>query len=313
MKLYQIIQAFILTFFVSFCISSCNNDSLATNQEDKSNDYQTEYSDDDDDDDINDYEEISALSHSIQEIKKDLKDLEESTEKLSETKSNLWEIFLAWVFSALSLAVAIFALVKTFQYKKQIDSQKQKIESLSKNEQKNLSNSITPHNGRTPTISQTYRSSNDIDKLKGDLSKVSERVNSLERKIANSMTTQQSQGPIITPTPVVEPTAPKKPEKIQYFGFVVRGEAGNGYFKKILETQDNEARFSATVSGQTAEFEPIGSLELIKSYDYMDLAIEFNGVSKLEATSMTLIKPGVAKLHDGKWIITKKAMITLRK
>lgn len=311
MKLYQIIQAFILTFFMSFCISSCSSDSLATNQEDKSYDYQTKQDDDDVDDDIDDYEEISALSHSIQEIKKDLKDLEESTEKLSETKSNLWEIFLAWVFSALSLAVAIFALVKTFQYKKQADSQEQRIREM-QSQLNNQSNTLT-NNGNAPTISQTYRSSNDIDKLKGDLSKVSERVNSLERKIANSMTTQQSQVPIITPTPVVEPTTPKKPEKIQYFGFAVRGEAGNGYFKKILETLDNEARFSATVSGQTAEFEPIGSLELIKSYDYMDLAIEFNGVSKLEATSMTLIKPGVAKLHDGKWIITKKAMITLRK
>ncbi len=45
----------------------------------------------------------------------------------------------------------------------------------------------------------------------------------------------------------------------------------------------------------------------------MDLAVEFEGVSKNEATDMSVHYKGLAQQIGDKWIIVKKAVITLKK
>ena len=88
-------------------------------------------------------------------------------------------------------------------------------------------------------------------------------------------------------------------------------------FSKIeantMEYKDGDARFLVKSSETTTEFEPIATLPMIKSSDYMELAIEFNGCSKSEAMNMTLNRPGIVEQLGDKWIVKQKALVTLTK
>ena len=117
----------------------------------------------------------------------------------------------------------------------------------------------------------------------------------------------------VTPTSSTSYTPPIKPTKISYFGTAISGENGTGYFKKVFESKDSDARFLAEITDGSAEFEPIVSLSTIKSSDYMDLAVKFEGVSKNEAMNMSVHHKGLAQQIGDKWIIKEKAVIMLTK
>ena len=128
------------------------------------------------------------------------------------------------------------------------------------------------------------------------------------------MKSMASADPVIKLVPVSEvPVTKIQSVKIGYFGTVISGEGGTGYFKKMLEYKDGDARFLVKSSETTTEFEPIATLPMIKSSDYMELAIEFNGCSKSEAMNMTLDRPGIVEQLGDKWIVKQKALVTLTK
>lgn len=112
------------------------------------------------------------------------------------------------------------------------------------------------------------------------------------------------------PPATVVPPAPDI--KTAYFGPAIGGAEGTGYFKKLLESKE-DARFSARITDQRAEFIPVVPLNAIISSDAMDLAVEFEGVSKSEATDMVVLKKGMAQQMGEKWIIVQKAVITLKR
>lgn len=128
------------------------------------------------------------------------------------------------------------------------------------------------------------------------------------------MKSMTSTASVIKPIPASEaPTTKIQSVKTGYFGTVISGEGGTGYFKKMLEYKDGDARFLVKSSETTTEFEPIATLPMIKSSDYMELAVEFNGCSKSEAMNMTLDRPGIVEQLGDKWIVKQKALVTLTK
>ena len=159
----------------------------------------------------------------------------------------------------------------------------------------------------TGTKRTNYSASSSIPN--NEISDLSRKIQHLENELLKIQKTTLVHG---TPTPSTI-TPPIKPTRIGYFGTAISGENGTGYFKKVLESKDSDARFSAQIIDGSANFEPIASLSSIKSSDYMDLAVEFEGVSKNEATDMSVHYKGLAQQIGDKWIIVKKAVITLKK
>jgi len=206
--------------------------------------------------------------------------------KLQDRNSkNVWAILIACGFGLINMIIAIAALKKLSKYRTRMDHHRSNIEQL-----ESQLNEI--------------RSS-----INSKISELSRKVHSLESRPASKEPSNPS------PKHTERPPLPVQTiSKTGYFGATISGENGKGYFKKLLPIKNEEARFSAEIISETkAKFKPIVTLSNIKSHDYMNLAIDFQGVSTFEAKDMDIRQPGIAEKNGEKWIITEKVLIELKK
>ncbi len=112
-------------------------------------------------------------------------------------------------------------------------------------------------------------------------------------------------------SPKSEVKKPASPE-YGYFGTAASG----GYFSELMNLKNEDARFTAKITGSEASFTPIMNLDDIKSLDWVERAVEFEGGVLLKnAVGMEVKEDGRAEHISGtdKWEITKKVKIRLNK
>lgn len=91
---------------------------------------------------------------------------------------------------------------------------------------------------------------------------------------------------------------------------------GEVYFKEfITDSQNPNISFSVEKIENVATFDLLPNIDVreVLSSDYLQSVIEFDGVIKDEANSMSTKLKGQAKFNGEKWIVTRKMMVTLKK
>lgn len=242
--------------------------------------------------------ESKILTNQKNEVNsKKVSDQNKGINTIEETSHNTWSVVILCVISILSLIIAVISILKSSKLNERLNRHRAEINQL-RNEISNLN--FRPQQQVRPTSNTVSYS---------EFSTLARRVTTIENKVNNTTDTLSNQG-------FKRQTNPHKEESIKdisqpgYFGPAISGEGGKGYFKRLLDSRE-EARFSVTVIGDSATYEPIVPLNAIKSSDAMDLAIEFEGLSKNEAASMTLKIKGKAQKMGEKWIIINKAVVRL--
>lgn len=233
---------------------------------------------------------IENLKSQIEEVSKKSEDsLEELKNDLNETNVRYtWCFLIAGAISVISSIIALISIIKISKLNDRLI--------LHRNEIDQLKGEISNINFRP----QQVNTSSKIVSC-SDFSKLVKRVSTIENTINNRDFNRSTN------------TYKEEPKEISingYFGTTVCGEGGSGYFRRLLDSND-DARFRAIVIGDSATYEPMVPLNAIKSSDAMDLAIEFEGVSKHDATSMSIKHKGKAQKMGDKWIIINKAVVTL--
>lgn len=225
-----------------------------------------------------------------------LKEQKHNIKETNEARNNTWYFFIIVVISILSVIFALISILRITKLKDRLDRHRKDIDKL-KNE-----------------ISDLYiTSQQQYSKLQNAVSStefkhLSTKVKTIENTVKNN-TVNVNNSDLIRNTNVPK-EEPKESSRKGYFGTAISGEGGNGYFKRLLDSRE-DARFEVTVVETSATFEPMAHLNAIKSSDAMDLAIEFEGVSKHDATSMSIRHKGKAQQMGDKWIIINKAVVTL--
>ena len=305
----QIIISLLTLALADICLCSCGNDVAAnTSLEEMHKKSSITQSDEKHKkaitDSINNLrEKIMDLTEKYEKVYQELSEVKMDNKKINDEKAtNKWYILIGGGIGLLGLIVSIFAFGKTGKCNNRLSRHREEIESL-----RQLLNERRFEPNVTGTKRTNYSASSSIPN--NEISDLSRKIQHLENELLKIQKTTLVHG---TPTPSTI-TPPIKPTRIGYFGTAISGENGTGYFKKVLESKDSDARFSAQIIDRSANFEPIASLSSIKSSDYMDLAVEFEGVSKNEATDMSVHYKGLAQQIGDKWIIVKKAVITLKK
>jgi hypothetical protein len=91
---------------------------------------------------------------------------------------------------------------------------------------------------------------------------------------------------------------------------------GEVYFKEfITDSQNPNIAFSVEKIENVATFDLLPNIDVreVLSSDYLQSVIEFDGVVKDEANSMSTKLKGQAKFNGEKWIVTRKMMVTLKR
>lgn len=293
-----------------FCLYGCNSSCLGT-QDTENNDKlrqsenKTEKS-------------ISAVTDSVNDLKDKFIDLESQfnnvTQKFNDIETeiksfkknkanNTFIVLIGCGLGVIGLIVSIFSITKVGKYNLRLNRHREEIEVL---KSKLSEYKHTDNNSRSNYSASKFTSNSEYVSLQRKIQSLEDEISKMKSTILSSQ--------VAPPTTIPEvPIAKTQAVKIRYFGTVVSGESGTGYFKKMLEYKDGDARFLVKFLENTIEFEPIATLPMIKSSDYMELAVEFKGCSKSEATNMTLIHPGIVEQNGDKWIIKKKASVDLLK
>lgn len=233
---------------------------------------------------------IENLKSQIEEVSKKSEDsLEKLKNDMNETNVRyIWCFLIAGAISIISSIIALISIIKISKLNDRLIHHRNKIEQL-KGEISNINFRPQQVNTSSKNVSCS------------DFSKLVKRVATIENTINNRDFNRSAN------------TYKEEPKEISingYFGTTVCGEGGSGYFRRLLDSND-DARFRAIVIGDSATYEPMVPLNAIKSSDAMDLAIEFEGVSKHDATSMSIKHKGKAQKMGDKWIIINKAVVTL--
>lgn len=242
---------------------------------------------------------LSILSAKVDSLTISQTSLEKEVESISNdlTKYESGDFFEKSILTGLAILSIIIVVVCSVGFKKvntRLSQDRQEIDSLKATHR---SQSVQPYNTQKKTIS-----SNEYSALK-------QRIDALEKRLS----------PCKVPTVVgrLKEETTKSTERTGYFGVPSQMSETDAYFPKLIEScSDSEVRFSANINGDYAEFKPLEGaayLNDIKSTDSMKLAIDLNGCSVAEANCMTVLKPGEAKFDNRRWIITKKAMISLQR
>ena len=234
----------------------------------------------------------------LEASKKNDSDFNELKESLQEDKArNTWCVLIAWAISFISSIIAVVSLVKVSKLNSRLNRHRNDIEQLKRD--------ISNINFRPQ---QQVRPSSKTVSVQ-EFSALANRVTKIENTIMNNTSNVSNRD--FNRSTNIPKEEPKEISKNGYFGTAVCGEGGNGYFRKLLDSSE-EARFRVNVMGDFATYEPMVPLNAIKSSDAMDLAIEFEGATKNEATDMTVKYKGKAQKMGDKWIIINKVVVTLK-
>ena len=237
---------------------------------------------------------IENLHTQLFEVQSDFNKLKESVQE--DKARNKWSVLIAWAISLISFIIAVVSLVKVSKLNSRLDRHRKEIEQL-KGEISNLN--FKPQQ-------QVKSSQNSVSY--SEFLNLANKVTNIEKSIKNNTASANNKDLIRSINVPKEDL--KEISKNGYFGTAISGEGGSGYFRRLLDSND-DARFRAIVIGDSATYEPMVPLNAIKSSDAMDLAIEFEGVSKHDATSMSIKHKGKAQKMGDKWIIINKAVVTL--
>ncbi len=227
---------------------------------------------------------IDDLAVKSEQFGKDLKDTEATSSKIK------WAILACAILGLIALAVAILLYWMLKKVNQILKNHRFEINKLKAETKKPGVNVRTP--AKTQPVKATLPDNDELARL-------TQRIQNLEREI----------GAIKNPVPTTN-VSEKAPVSQGYLGAIVK--AGQGYFRGILSSNGDEARFSANIVEDTLEFAPL-TLQIATSYDYMDWAVEFTGVSRGEAKNMTITSQGLATRQGEKWVIIKKAVVKLTK
>lgn len=241
---------------------------------------------------------VESLSKKIDEQSKSNSQFETDLKKYQQRYSVL--ILIVFTIGTISLIMAIVAFVKVAKTKKSSSRHRDEIEQL-----KALIYKLDLWIQNQSSQKVTSSGNNQL----------STRLTTLEKQISKLGTLAQQTANINSP--VVSDDNVVKDTKTGYFGMPSKMSETSAYFKCILGSRsDSEARFIAKINGDTAEFEPLegqACLNDFKTSHSLKLAFDHSGcVLPIEANSFTVITPGVAKLEESRWIITKKAKIVFR-
>lgn len=297
MKRKQIIILLIASALVCIYSCSCNSNIPAEDARDSSkNKTNVEHKESVTDSTSILRNNLKDLSEKIENVSSELSKVKENIEDINKNANDnrarsAWVVLICVLVGLLCILSLLFSLFKRLNgradhHRAEIDSLKSKIEEYG-SAQNNGTGMKRPNN--TNSLSEK------VQCLENEISKIRKEISML-----------------VIPTTSSSSNSPAKITTKGYFGAAVKGENGSGYFKKVLESKDSDARFSAEIIDGSAKFEPIVPLSSVKSSDYFDLAVEFEGVSKAEAKDMSVHNKGLAKQRGDKWIIEKKAVITLK-
>lgn len=245
---------------------------------------------------------ISEISVACDEAVANVKNMQSSVQQLNDIKIWIW---VANAIALLALVLSIVALSKNSNLNKRLDRHREDISNLKLDKVKT---SHQPQPISKPSVPTDYESLN-------------RRVFDLEFSFNNLSATVGRL--MINSSQKVEPTSTvnevKVPEvenafetKKGYFGIPVK--SNDPYFKKLLKSQDSEARFSVEITGNKAYFKPIESSQYLGTFissDALRVAIKFTGCEPENATQMKVITDGNAELKEDRWYITKKATVYL--
>lgn len=249
---------------------------------------------------------IKQVEIKIENLKSQIEDISTKSESsltdlknsIKEIKShNTWCVIIAWAISLVSFIIAIVSIVKVSKLNGRLDHHRNEIEQL-KGEISNIN--FRPQ--------QQVRPSSKTVSFQ-EFSALASRVIKIENTVMNNTSNVSNRD--FNRSTNIPKEEPKEISKNGYFGTAVCGEGGKGYFRKLLDSSE-EARFRVIVMGDFATYEPTVPLNAIKSSDAMDLAIEFEGATKNEATDMTVKYKGKAQKMGDKWIIINKVVVTLK-
>lgn len=232
--------------------------------------------------------EVSKKSESsLNELKNDMK----------ETNTRYtWCFLIAVAISVISSIISLISILKISKLNDRLNRHRKEIEQL----RGDISNiNFRPQQQVRPSSNLVSYS---------EFSTLARKVKNIENAVKNSTSNVNSRN--LNQSANFHEEEPKEISITGYFGPAVSGEGGTGYFKKLLDSSE-DARFRVAIIDNTATYEPIVPLNAIKSSDAMDLAIEFEGVSKKEATAMSIKHKGKADKMGDKWIIISKAVVTL--
>lgn len=234
-----------------------------------------------------------ANANNLDEVKKEISDLKGS--------SHLYDL-ISWVIAAISLLVAIIALIRLSSIQKRandIGEIGQRVYSL---EQK--TNTVPV---RTKTTSSGLSNS--------EYTSLTSRIYKIERQLErmNQGSAYEPQNAVMS-NPVTEIRRSSVNEQSGYFGLPTQMSLTEAYFKRLSDIRESDSRFTVEVRNERAEFRPLEGTQYLndlKSNDSIKMALDIQGCAPSEATQMKVILPGEAKKDGDRWIITKKATIAL--
>lgn len=292
MKRKQIIILLIASALVSIYSCSCNSNISSEDARDSSkNKTNVEHKESVTDSTSIFRKNVKELYDKIENVSCELSKVRENIEGINKNTNDnrartTWGVLICVFVGLPCISLFFFTKARFKKCNDRVDRRREEIESLKKRLDEHIS---TKRPNNTNSLSTKVQNlEKEISEIRKDISKL---VISTTSSSCNSPANITTKG---------------------YFGAAVKGENRSGYFKKVLESQDNDARFSAEIIDGSAKFEPIVPLSSVKSSDYFDLAVEFEGVSKAEAKDMSVHNKGLAKQRGDKWIIEKKAVITLK-
>ncbi|MBD5184942.1 MAG: hypothetical protein HDS97_08655 [Bacteroidales bacterium] len=179
---------------------------------------------------------------------------------------------------------------------------------------KNLSRRVG--NGNVAASSVVGKPSNEYYELRSKVAILEDEIRRINRIGVPTPSSQQPKSnPNHTPNNVGV-SSPKEEKVVKaYFGNPTMGDK-DGYFKKVLDSRDSDARFVAEISGDKASFKPLTDSEAAKktllTSDQMKLAVEFSGCSLSEMKGMEITAGYVEKKENGRWVIKNKARVILK-
>lgn len=248
---------------------------------------------------------LIKFSSQINEIKATQEDQSKQISKIAEDQeslkgsSNLYTT-ITFAIAVIALVIGIIALVILYKYNLRLKRLSKQIHDLQEDvmglEQHNQRKEI-PQSG----ISQKEWADLNLNSLKT-------RVSKLERDFK-----ELSKG---APTPFKQGEREEHSKKTGYFKLPSQLSSDEVYFVNILENRSPDSRFRAEVIEESAKFWPIEEkafINAIRSSDTIRLALELKGCASSLAKIMEVNEPGEAKFNGERWMITKKAVITLSK